>query len=144
MCDHRPIVTRYKDNIDLENFKVKHGLVVEGTTATVNGDDIITATQSQTLSNKEFNGETKFHAANGAGIFKIDLNSTTGATTLTGNNGDHIFHESQQIIKSHSFIQSGESRMIKETIEQHYQKLCSYLNSKYPNRINYAWPNNAE
>lgn len=71
-----------------KNFKVKHGLVVEGTTATVNGDNIVTETASQTLSNKEFAGETKFHAANGAGRLSIDLNGTTGTTTITGNNGD--------------------------------------------------------
>jgi len=71
-----------------KNFKVKNGLVVEGTTATVNGDNIVTESASQTLSNKEFTGEIKFHAANGAGRLSVNLDNTTGETTLTGNNGD--------------------------------------------------------
>ena len=71
-----------------KNFRIKDGLIVEGTTGTINGDNIVTENASQTLSSKEFNGETKFHAANGAGSLSINLDGTYGTTTITGNNGD--------------------------------------------------------
>jgi hypothetical protein len=50
--------------------------------------DVVGTSDAQTLSNKEFNGETKFHAANGAGTFSVNLDNSTGAATLKGNNGN--------------------------------------------------------
>ena len=53
----------------------------------VNGD-IVGTSDTQTLSNKDFRGETVFHAGNGAGSLAVDLNSSTGAATITNNNDD--------------------------------------------------------
>lgn len=50
--------------------------------------DVVGTSDAQTLSNKEFTGETKFHAANGSGSLAIDLNNSTGAATITNNNDD--------------------------------------------------------
>lgn len=61
--------------------------ITDTSTHGVNGD-IVGTSDAQTLSNKEFNGETKFHAANGAGTFSVNLDNTTGAATLKGNNGN--------------------------------------------------------
>jgi len=49
---------------------------------------VVGTTDAQTLSDKEFNGKTKFHAANGAGNLEINLNTSTGAATISNNNDD--------------------------------------------------------
>ena len=59
----------------------------ETSTHGVSGD-IVGTSDTQTLSNKDFRGETVFHAGNGAGSLAIDLNSSTGAATITNNNDD--------------------------------------------------------
>lgn len=67
-----------------KNFKVKHGLVVEGTTATVNGDNIVTATAAQTIQNKTVQGDLVITSAGGAG--------GTNQKITTDNNGKLTVH----------------------------------------------------
>ena len=67
-----------------KNFKVKNGLVVEGTTATVNGDNIVTATAAQTLQNKTIQGDLVITSAGGAG--------GTNQKISTDNNGKLTVH----------------------------------------------------
>jgi hypothetical protein len=49
---------------------------------------VVGTSDEQTLSNKDFNGATQFHAANGAGSLEVNLNTSTGAATITNNNDD--------------------------------------------------------
>ena len=75
-----------------KNFKVKHGLVVEGTTATVNGDNIVTEDAIQTITNKTTPNLTiNDGTGNGGSVYAEGNNVTIAAANdlyLNTNNAD--------------------------------------------------------
>ena len=63
-----------------KNFKVKHGLIVEGTTATVNGDNIVTEDAIQTITNKTTPNLTiNDGTGNGGAVYAEGNNVTVSA-----------------------------------------------------------------
>jgi hypothetical protein len=60
-----------------KDFRVKSGLVVEGANATVNGDNIITATAAQTLSNKTVSDGFTFNDGSGNSAIYVEGNNLT-------------------------------------------------------------------
>ena len=71
-----------------KNFKVKHGLIVEGTTATVNGEDIITTGSS--TDNLPEGSTNKYYSTTQAKSDAIDLltNATLNNITITADGTD--------------------------------------------------------
>ena len=79
-----------------KNFKVKHGLIVEGTTATVNGEDILTTGSTtdslpQGSTNKYYSAtQAKSDAADlltGATLTNITITGDENGLTITAENG---------------------------------------------------------
>jgi hypothetical protein len=72
-----------------KNFRVKNGLVVEGSTATVNGNDILTTASSTTNlpegTNLYFTDERAQDAVGNAVGTGLTYNDTTGAISVTAN-----------------------------------------------------------
>ena len=69
-----------------KNFKVKHGLVVEGTTATVNGNDILTTASTITTDNVSETTLNQYFTDSRAKTSAADLltNATLTNITITG------------------------------------------------------------
>ena len=78
-----------------KNFKVKHGLIVEGTTATVNGEDIITTGSTtdnltEGTTNKYFTDERAQDAIGNNIGGGLDYNDTTGSIFVSTDNSLEI------------------------------------------------------